>query len=244
MKFVLSATATIAALSLAGCAYGPSGGRVGETGYVQVADSSGLPAPTVQDTLGRTRAYGVGPRDVLVVDVFGIESLTGREVVVDGGGRISVPMAGSIDAAGRTPDELAGLITERLRANYMRNPQVSVNVKEAISQVVTVDGRVLQPGMYPIMADMTLNDAIASARGLAEFADQEDVVVLRTVNGQRYAGVYNLAAIRHGNYPDPEIYANDVVVVGDSARMRQLKDLLTVLPAVTSPLIYILDGNN
>jgi polysaccharide export outer membrane protein len=244
MRLVLCAPATVAALFLAGCVYGPSGGEVGETGYVQVAHSTSLPEPSMGDTLGPRRAYGVGPQDVLTVDVFGVESLTDREIVVDSAGRISIPLAGSIDAAGHTPEELAGLIEERLQNGYMRNPQVSVNVKEAVSQIVTVDGQVLQPGLYPIIGDMTLMDAIASAKGLGEFAKQDDVVVLRTVNGQRYAGIYNIAAIRHGNYPDPTIYANDVVVVGDSATLRRIKDLIAVLPAITSPLIYILDGNS
>lgn len=244
MRLVLCASATAAALLLAGCAYGPGGGAVGETGQVQVVHTDSLPAPTVSDSLGARRSYGIGPQDKLVVDVFGVESLTDREIVVDGGGKISVPMAGSIDVAGHTPEEVAGLIGDRLRDGYMRDPKVSVNVKEAVSQVVTVDGQVLQPGLYPIMGDMTLTDAIASARGLAEFAKQDDVVVLRTVNGQRYAGVYNIAAIRHGNYPDPTIYPNDVVVVGDSATLRRMKDFMTVLPAITSPLIYLLDSNS
>jgi polysaccharide export outer membrane protein len=244
MRLVLSASATVAALFLTGCAYGPSGGEVGETGLVQVVQSTSLPEPGVADTLGRPRSYSVGPQDVLVIDVFGVESLTDREIVVDGGGRISIPMAGTLDAAGHTPEELSGMIEDRLRDGYMRDPRVSVNVKEAVSQVVTVDGQVLQPGLYPIIGDMTLMDAIASAKGLGEFAERDDVVVLRTVNGQRFAGVYNIAAIRRGNYEDPEIFANDVVVVGDSATLRRMKDFLTILPAITSPLIYILDGSN
>ena len=244
MRLVQCASATLAALSLAGCAYGPSGGDVGETGQVQVFESASLPEPSVVDTLGARRAYGIGPQDILVVDVFGVESLTGREIVVDGGGHISIPMAGSIDVVGHTPQEVATLIEGRLRDGYMRDPKVSVNVKEAVSQVVTVDGQVLQPGLYPIMGDMTLTDAIASAKGLAEFAKQDDVVVLRTVNGQRYAGVYNIAAIRRGNYPDPTIFPNDVVIVGDSVALRRMRDFITILPAVTSPLIYLLDSNN
>ena len=244
MRLVLFASATMGALALAGCAYGPSGGKVGETGQVHVVASANLPEPAINDTLGSARAYGIGPQDVLVIDVFGVESLTNREIAVDSGGRIGLPMVGSIDAVGHTSEELAGLIADRLRDGYMRDPLVSVNVKEAISQVVTVDGQVLQPGLYPVIGDMTLLDAVASAKGLGEFADQDDVVVLRTVGGQRYAGVYNIAAIRHGNYPDPEIYANDVVIVGDSATLRRMKDFITILPAITSPLIYILDGNN
>lgn len=231
-------------VALAGCTYGPSGGRVGETGQVQVVSSSVLPEPSAADTVGAGRTYVVGPQDVLVIDVFGVEEMTDREIVVDGAGRISIPLGGSIDAAGNSPEELAALITERLQANYIRNPIVSVNVKEAVSQFVTVDGQVVQPGNYPVLRDMTLMRAVASARGLGDFAKQDDVVILRTVNGQRYAGVYNLAAIRRGNYPDPALYANDVVVVGDSATLRRMRDIMQVLPAITSPLIYILDGNN
>lgn len=235
---------TCAAVMLASCTYGPTGGRVGETGQVQVVASDSLPTPSAGDQIGHPRSYAIGPLDVLVVDVLGIEEMTNREIMVDGAGHISIPLGGSLEAAGKTPEELAALITDRLRANYMKDPQVSVNVKEANSQFVTVDGQVLQPGNYPILRDMTLMRSVASAKGLAEFAKQDDVVVLRTVGGTRYAGVYNLAAIRRGNYPDPQVYPNDIVIVGDSATLRRIKDFITVLPAITSPLIYILDGNN
>lgn len=233
-----------AVLALAGCTYGPSGGSVGETGQVTVLNSASLPEPTTGDAAGRTWSYAIGPGDVLIIDVFGIEEMHDREIAVDGGGHISIPLAGSINAAGKTPEELTTLIAARLRENYMRDPQVSVNVKEAVSQFVTVDGQVLEPGNYPVLADMTLMRAVAGARGLAEFAKQDDVVVLRTVNGTRYAGIYNIAAIRRGNYADPPVYAHDVVIVGDSATLRRMKDFIAVLPAITSPLIYILDGSN
>jgi len=243
MRVLVRISVTCAAVTLAGCSYGPDGGRVGETGQVQVVASSTLPEPTVGDTLVATRSYLIGPQDVLIVDVFGVEEMTDREIAVDGAGRISIPLAGSIAAAGNTPEELAALITARLRENYMRDPLVSVNVKEAVSQFVTVDGQVMQPGNYPVLSDMTLMRAVASAKGLGEFAQQDDVVVLRTVSGQRYAGVYNIAAIRRGNYPDPAVYANDVVIVGDSVQLRRIKDFITILPALTSPLIYLLANN-
>jgi polysaccharide biosynthesis/export protein len=243
MRELVLISAACAAAMLAGCAYGPGGGEVGETGQVQVVASTALPEPTAQDTTGRPRAYVIGPQDVLIIDVFGVEEMTDREIVVDGAGRISIPLAGSVDAAGNTPEELATAIGVRLRANYMRDPLVSVNVKEAVSQFVTVDGQVMKPGLYPVLGDMTLMRAVASAQGLGEFAQQDDVVILRSVGGQSYAGIYNIAAIRRGNYPDPEVYANDVVIVGDSATLRRIKDLIAVLPAITSPLIYLLDNN-
>jgi polysaccharide export outer membrane protein len=239
----LSLVSIAFAALLAGCAYGPSGGRVGETGLVQVVNTDDLPQPTVADTTRRSRPYVIGAGDVLTIDVVGIEHMNDREITVDGAGRISIPLAGTIDAAGNTPEELTALIVAKMRESYVRNPIVSVNVKEAVSQFVTVDGQVIQPGNYPILADMTLTRSIASARGVGDFAKTDDVVVLRSVNGQRYAGVYNLAAIRRGNYPDPQIYANVVVVVGDSTALRRMKDLITILPAITSPLIYLLDNN-
>lgn len=240
MKVLPSVLVSSAALLLANCAYGPSGGRIGEAGQVQVVHTDSLPEPTPIDAVQKTRAYLVGPLDILVVDVLGVEEIKEREIVVDNAGRISIPLVGSILAVGNTPEQLAAQIQSRLRQNYMRDPQVSVNLKESKSQFVTVEGQVFQPGNYPILGDMRLTRAVASAKGLAEFAELENIVVLRTVSGRRYAGVYNLAAIRRGNYPDPEIYANDVVVVGDSAARRRMKDLLTALPVLTTPLIYLL----
>jgi len=235
-------SAITAAALLAGCSYGSGGGELGETGQVQVVASASLPEPSTSDMLGQARSYVVGPNDVLIVDVFGIQEITNREIVVDGAGRISLPLAGSVKAAGSTPEELSAQITERLRANFVRDPLVSVNVKEAVSQAFTVDGQVARPGVYPVIGDMTLMRAVASAQGLGEFADQEEVVVFRTVSGANYAGVYNIAAIRRGNYPDPQIYANDVVIVGDSAATRRMRDLVDILPAIVAPAIYILSG--
>lgn len=243
MRVPVCILVTSTAMALAACSYGPDGGRIGETGQVQVVASSVLPEPAAGDTLGTTRSYLIGPLDALIIDVFGIEALTDREFVVDGSGRISVPLAGSLMAAGNTPEQLAALITARLSENHVRDPLVSVNVKEAVSQFVTVDGQVMQPGNYPVLGDMTLTRAIASAKGLSEFAEQEEVLILRTVSGQRYAGVYNIAAIRRGNYDDPAVYANDVVIVGDSPTLRRMRDFITILPAITSPLIYLLDNN-
>jgi len=243
MKELARIAVSFTALMLAGCAYGSGGGQIGETGLVQVVNTESLPAPSTVDIVGTGRAYVVGPQDVLTIDVMGLQEITARDVVVDSAGRLSLPLAGTINAAGYTPEQLAAVITDRLEANYMRNPLVSVNVKEMTSQFLTVEGQVLQPGNYPVLNDMTLLRAVASAKGLGEFAKVDDVVVLRTVEGNRYAGVYNLAAIRRGNYPDPQVYANDVVIVGDSVALRRMRDLITVLPALTSPLIYLLDNN-
>ena len=67
-------------------------------------------------------------------------------------------------------------------------------------------------------------------------------MIFRTVNGQKMAALYNLKAIRRGYYTDPEVFANDVVVVGDSQARRLFKDALQVAPTLLTPLIYILQN--
>jgi polysaccharide export outer membrane protein len=74
---------------------------------------------------------------------------------------------------------------------------------------------------------------------VGELAKLDDVVVFRKVNGQRYAALYNLQAIRRGNYDDPQIYANDVVIVGESGARRLFRDLLAIVPVLTSPLVIL-----
>lgn len=237
-----SFAAVALSLFVAGCVSGPSGGKLGETGAAQVVDDASMPAPTFADTVAGARTYVIGPFDQLQIDVFGIPELSDRQVTADAGGRIAFPIAGTIEAAGMTPAQLSDELAARLRAGYVRNPQVTVNLREATSQTMTVDGQVTQPGIYPVLGGMTLMKAVATARGVAEYAKLDDVVVLRTVGDQRYAALYNLAAIRRGNYVDPVLYANDTVIVGESHARRLFKDLLQIVPLLTTPLIVTLQN--
>jgi polysaccharide export outer membrane protein len=87
------------------------------------------------------------------------------------------------------------------------------------------------------MGEMTLLRTIAVAKGTTDLAQTESVLIFREVAGQRYAGAYNLKAIRQGNYPDPEVFPNDVVVVGDSTTRKLFRDLA---PLITTPLVVLL----
>jgi len=220
--------------SLAGCA----GHSVYATApEIQRADT--LPPPTNADLFEHQRPYLIGPLDKLDIKVFGVDDLS-LKVQADASGRISMPLAGVIDASGKSPEEVATQIAKSLSARYIRNPQVSVNLEETVSQVVTVDGQVNAPGMYPVVGNMTLLKSIAAAKGTTEYARMQDVVVFRTVSGQKMAGIYNLKAIRQGNYADPSVYPGDVVVVDDSQARRFFRDALLAAPAVLTPLVYIL----
>lgn len=238
MKKVLVSLITLLALNA--CA-GP--GVLGGAGGMQVVSGEALPTPDPSDLFAQNRPYLIGPFDKLTIDVFGIEELGQREVQTDASGRISFPLAGIIEAAGRTPGEIEQEIEQRLRSRFVRDPQVTVNLKETVSQVITVDGQVKEPGLYPVVGKMTLMRAVATAKGTAEFAKLDDVVIFRTVKGQQLAALYNLEAIRRGNYGDPEVFANDVVVVGDSKARRLFKDALQVAPVLATPLILLLQNN-
>lgn len=204
-----------------------------------VTGSAFLPPPDRGDLTAADRPALIGPLDTIEVDVFGIPDLR-REMQVDASGRIAMPLAGTVDARGKTAEELARTIEGALRLRYVRDPQVTVNIKSSVSQVVTIDGQVVEPGLYPVTNQMTLMRVVASAKGFSEFARQEDVVILRTVGNQRMAGLYNVAAIRRGAYDDPPIFANDVIIVGDSPQRRMFRDLVAVSPLLAAPIIAVL----
>ena len=225
------------AATLSGCA-----GRepLQSTSRLTVVQNDGtLPAPNRDDLTAADRPSFIGPLDTIQVDVFNVPELS-RELQVDASGRISMPLIGTIDARGRTAGELGNAIEAALRGKYVRKPEVTVNIKSSVSQVVTIDGQVVEPGLYPVTNQLTLLRAIASAKGLSEFAKQDDVVILRTVGGHKMAGLYNIDAIRRGSYDDPPIYANDVVVVGDSPQRRLFRDFVSLAPLLAAPLIAVL----
>lgn len=229
----------IAATALV-CACGGKQPLLPSAGLTIVPENDGLPAPTRSDLVVGDRPSLIGPLDTIGVDVFNVPDLS-REMQVDASGRISMPLLGTIDARGKTAEELAQVIQAALKGRYVRNPFVTVNIRSSVSQVVTIDGQVVEPGLYPVTNQMTLMRAVASAKGLSEFARADDVVILRTVNDRRMAGMYNIGAIRRGTYQDPPIYANDVIVVGDSPQRRRFRDLVSLAPLLAAPIVAFLN---
>jgi len=209
-------------------------------GGVTPVASSELPAPVRADLMSPEEPYYVGPFDEITIDVYGIEELSKREVQVDASGRLSFPVIGVVEASGKSPTEISQEIETRLRQRFFREPKVTVNLKKIVSQMVTVEGEVKEPGVYPVMGRSSLLRALASAQGTTEFSKLNDVVIFRTVHGQKYAALYNLKAIRTGAYPDPDVFANDIITVGDSRGRRIFKDILQVVPLLTYPIVVAL----
>lgn len=150
-----------------------------------VCSASALPYPATQGN-GKTTApdvlpepesnvYRVGPGDVLDVVVFEEEDLT-RLVTVQHGGEISFPLIGEIPVARLTLKEVQIQITELLGKDYLIDPQVTVKVKEYLSQWVTVVGEVGRPGKYYLTGPKTLLDLLTEAGGFTSRASGELVV--------------------------------------------------------------------
>jgi polysaccharide export outer membrane protein len=218
---------TLALLALSGC--GASAQLDDRSTAVRVTQTLG--APDSPEPAADLSNYRLGPSDEIAVSVFGAPELD-REGTIDAAGSFSMPLVGSVSAAGKTPQQFANAIQDKLRGRYLKNPSVTINVKEAKAQTVTIDGEVKMPGVYPVVGQMTLQQAVATARGATEAAAVDKVIVFRTVDGQKMAAMFNLKDIRSGRYPDPAIYGNDIVVVGENATRRFLRDFTGFVPAL------------
>lgn len=190
-----------------------------------------LPPPdAVAAALGRPD-YRIGPNDLLTIEVFQVEDLD-REVRVNNAGRITLPLLGPVDAAGKTAEELERVIVARYATSYLQNPQVSVYVKEAASQRITVEGAVKDPGIFPISSRLSLLQALALAKGPSDVADERNVIVFRTVDGRRHLARFDVDAIREGRASDPDILGEDIVVVDESSGKVWLRRFIELTPLI------------
>lgn len=127
--------------------------------------------------------YLLGPGDIIKVSVFGIEELEGRELTLDSGGNVSLPFLKEVRLIGLTPRESEVKIATLYEASVMKNPQVSVSVKEYRSQFINVLGAVENPGIYQLTRRMFLVDALAMAGGLVTDKAASRVYVQRAASG-------------------------------------------------------------
>ena len=222
LSLVLIASATL----LAAC-----GGPKMDVSQMTAAEPVNLQTTAVTGTPQAEYQIGVG--DKLSVRVFQVPDLSFDELTVDTSGNLQMPLIGAVRAAGLTSGELSGEIAERLSAQYLRNPQVTVTVTEAASQKITVDGAVTKPGVYEMRGTTSLLQAVAMAEGPSRVADLTKVAVFRTINGQRSVALFDLAAIRQGRAEDPVVLGDDVIVVDTSRMSSTMRELINALPALS-----------
>src|SRR5437660_10299793 len=129
--------------------------------------------------------YRIGFDDVLDISVFEAQELN-REVRVSSAGDISLPLLESVYAAGLTPRELELVLEELLRRTYMKDPRVSVFVREMQSHPVSVLGAVRKPGVFQVRGSKTLLEILSLAEGVADDAG-ETVIIMRGAGLQNNA---------------------------------------------------------
>jgi polysaccharide biosynthesis/export protein len=196
---------------------------------------------------GSAEEYRIGPEDVLSINVFEAQELN-REVRVSANGEISLPLLSSVRAAGLTPRELELVLQELLHRTYMKDPHVSVFVREMQSHPVSVMGAVRRPGVFQVRGSKTLLEMLSLAEGLADDAG-ETVLIMRgaALSREPDSSTEHLAlADQHSSGPQEagEVLAvsrslNDRPAVPESAvEQVNLKDLLESADPRNNPLVH------
>ena len=156
--------------------------------------------------------YVIGPEDELIISVWREPDIS-RTVPVRPDGKISLALLNYVQATGRTPMQLATDITEKLK-KYIADPRVTVVVTAMNSRRIYVLGEVLHTGAVPLLPNMTVLQALATA-GFTQFANVKGIYVLRTENGKQVKLPFNYKQVVKGADPRQNIALKpgDTVVV-------------------------------
>ena len=190
--------------------------------------------------------YRIGPEDVLNINVFEAQELN-REVRVSAGGEISLPLLGSVRAAGLTPRELEFVLQELLHRTYMKDPHVSVFVREMQSHPVSVMGAVRRPGVFQIRGSKTLLEVLSLAEGLADDAGETVIILRGAALSAEPDSPTDHAAASDPPSPGPQSPGeanaasspvSDNRSASESAVQVNLKDLLESSDSRSNPLVH------
>jgi polysaccharide export outer membrane protein len=159
-------------------------------------------------------SFVIGNDDVLAINVWK-EPDVSRSIPVRSDGRISLPLAGEIQASGRTPLALEREIADKLKS-FISEPEVTVMVQQINSQKFNILGQVTKPGAYSLTNSATVLDAIALAGGFRDFAKKKSVYVLRqNADGTQTRIPFNYKEVLKGENPAQNIklQPRDTIVV-------------------------------
>ena len=134
-------------------------------------------------------AYKIGSGDILNIVTWKELDFSRDDVMVRTDGKISFPLLGDVQAAGRTPMEIRKEIESGLK-DYVENPIVTVTVKNSLSQKFYILGEVKKTGEYPLIKGLTVLQAFAIAGGFTDWASKKEIILLRYENGKEK--VYNI----------------------------------------------------
>jgi polysaccharide export outer membrane protein len=178
-----------------------------------IALAAGFPGPAISQAPPES-GYAVQPGDILEISVWKEVDLQ-KEVLVRPDGRFSFPLAGEVDATGKTVGDLREEISSSLQ-KYIPDLIVTVSVKNILGNKVYVLGQVNDPGEFVVNPRVDVMQALSMAGGTTPFAALNDIVVLRRDgNGSQRAIRFAYKDVERGRSLDQNIVLNsgDVVVV-------------------------------
>jgi polysaccharide export outer membrane protein len=157
--------------------------------------------------------YVIGPEDVLGVLFWREQEMSG-DVAVRPDGKITLPLIGDMDAAGRKPEALKNEI-QKAAEKYLADANVTIVVRQLNSRKVFITGQVATPGAHPLSGPRTVMQLIALAGGLTEYADSEHITVMREENGTTKSFKFNYKDVAKGKKLEQNIALRpgDTVVV-------------------------------
>lgn len=220
-----SAAIAGALLVLSGCASTPEP-RIGAAVTQPVAELG-----QGDFSFQRPTSYALRPSDKISVRVLQEPDFSFDSLQIGIEGNVSLPMLGSIPAAGLTAKQFEQDITRRLSAVGLKSPLVSVNITEYASHTVTVEGAVDTPGVYAFQPGARLSAAIAMAKGPKRTAKIDQVAVFRESAEGIMIAKFDYQQVRQGAMLDPILQPGDRVVMGTDGLSVFWDDMLKALPA-------------
>lgn len=215
----------VAGVTLTGCASSPEpniglaatqpNAELGQAGY----------------SVSRPDVYLMRPTDKISVTVFREPDLSTDSVRIGVEGNVSLPMLGSIPAAGLTAKQFEQDLTRRFAALGLKSPMVSVNVTDFASHLVTVEGSVEKPGVYSFQPGARLSTAVALAAGPKRSAKIDQVAVFRESPEGIMVAKFDYGQVRQGTMLDPVLQPGDRIVMGTDGLSVFWEDLIKALPA-------------
>ncbi len=173
-----------------------------------------LPGKNLKETPQKNDdTYIIGAGDVLAITVWREPSISGTYPVRPDG-KITFPLINDIKAQGLTPLKMKEELEKRLK-DFIANPIVTVGVQEVNSKNIFILGKVNQPGKYPLLNPTTVLQAIAQAGGLAEWAEGDEIVILRTEGGKQEKIEFDYDEVSKGKRLEQNIFLKpgDTIIV-------------------------------
>ena len=159
------------------------------------------------------RDYVIAPADVLEISVWGEKELS-RKLVVRPDGKVSFPLIGDIEAAGKTTEELKKLVEKKIR-QYIPEASATVIISELGSLQYYVIGKVAKPGMYNVSKTLSVLQALALAGGLTTFAKENNISIIRYYGKKTIRIPFDYEQVKKGENLEQNILLErgDVVLV-------------------------------